>query len=251
MERKGKPHNADTYKAFLAEIGYLVPDGGNSQVSTENVDPEIDVNAGAHHVVPVTNARWGSLYVAPYCSDVSSEDGGATRTGAHKSVRGEKVIAFSAGFLDEAAPLADRNHADAIGKDHTAGVKDVVLEAAITTIQDLVDSISAVDAEDKALAYSNLYGLMKGDLEDAFKMGGSTMTRRLAPDRDYAAPNGSSLTLPGRSLLLIRNLGQHIYTDAVTVDGAEVPEGFLDATMTGLICIHDLKGNGKYRNSRT
>jgi len=143
----------------------------------------------------------------------------------------------------------DRSHP--IGKDHAGGVKDVVLEAAITTIQDLEDSISAVDAEDKALAYGNLLGLIKGDLTDTFDKGGKQMTRTLEPDRAFTAADGGELVLPGRSMLLIRNVGHHMYTDAVTLNGEEIPEGMLDALITGLICIHDLKQTGSVQNSRT
>ncbi|MAF47411.1 MAG: malate synthase G [Rhodospirillales bacterium] len=320
QERRGQPHDAAAYKQFLADIGYLLPEGGDFKVTTANVDAEIASIAGAQLVVPVTNARfalnaanarWGSLYDALYGTDVISEDGGAERAGAYNPVRGARVIEFAADFLDQAVPLAQGSHrdaagyavvggalsvslggggetglaaadqfaghvgdagapsaillrhhglhieiqidaTDAIGKDHAAGVKDIALEAAITTIQDLEDSISAVDAEDKALAYGNLLGLMKGDLEDSFEKGGAMMTRRLEADREYTAPDGGGLTLPGRSLLLIRNVGHHMYTDAVeTSGGGEVPEGMLDAMLTGLICIHDLKAGGKYRNSRS
>ncbi|MBT5840976.1 MAG: malate synthase G, partial [Rhodospirillaceae bacterium] len=216
LERKGQPHDGDAYKTFLGKIGYLVPEGPDFQVSTENVDSEIAVIAGAQLVVPVTNARfalnaanarWGSLYDALYGTDVISEDDGATRAGAYNPVRGAKVIKYVAEFLDQAVPLAGASHKDAsayaikdgalvvtlggggesglatpaqfagyvgdagapssvllrhhglhleiqidksdiIGKEHAAGVKDVAMEAAITTIQDLEDSISAVDAED-------------------------------------------------------------------------------------------------------
>jgi len=144
----------------------------------------------------------------------------------------------------------DRAHT--IGKAHPAGVKDVLLEAAITTIEDCEDSVAAVDAADKALVYSNWNGIMKGALEATFERNGRRITRRLSPDRSFTAPDGKSLTLPGRSLLLVRNVGIHMYTDAVTTsNGEEIPEGFLDVMVTSLAALHDLKGNGKYANSRT
>jgi len=139
---------------------------------------------------------------------------------------------------------------DTVGKDHPAGVKDVVLEAAITTICDCEDSIAAVDGEDKALAYGNWLGLILGTLTTQMSKGGKTFTRSLAEDREFTAPNGSSLSLPGRSTLLIRNVGHLMTTDAVLLEGAEVPEGILDAMMTGFISMHEVKGNCTYGNTR-
>jgi malate synthase len=143
----------------------------------------------------------------------------------------------------------DRTHP--IGKTHAAGVKDVVLEAAITTIEDCEDAVAAVDAADKVTVYRHWCGIMKGTLEARFEKGGRALNRTLSPDRTFITPAGRKLTLPGRSLLLVRNVGIHMYTDAVTTEnGQEIPEGFLDAMVTVLAAMHDLKGKSKGANSR-
>ena len=319
-ERRGRDFDAAAYKSFLADIGYLVPEGGKFSIQTDKVDPEISTIAGPQLVVPVmnaryalnaANARWGSLYDALYGTDAIAEDGGAERGGAYNPVRGERVIAYARAFLDDAAPLASGTHADAtgyavvdgrlsvaladgkstelkdasrfagfqgeaaapsvvllvnngihfeiridrshpIGKDDRAGIADVVLESAITTIMDCEDSIAAVDAEDKVIVYRNWLGLMRGDLTESFEKGGKTVERALNPDRRYAAPDGNGeVVVPGRSLMLIRNVGHLMTIDAVLDEnGNEVPEGILDAVFTSLIAMHDLRGDGRFRNSR-
>lgn len=143
----------------------------------------------------------------------------------------------------------DRTHP--IGKEHPAGLKDVILEAALTTIQDCEDSVAAVDAEDKVRVYRNWCGLMKGELQTSFAKDGGQVERRLNPDRQYMGRTGEPLVLPGRSVLLVRNVGIHMYTDAVlTRDGEPIPEGFLDAMLTSLAALHDIRGNGALKNSR-
>jgi len=304
-----KPIDAAAYTAFLKEIGYLQPEGADFQIGTQNVDPEIATVAGPQLVVPLTNARfalnalnalWGSLYDALYGTDAISQEGDLAPGKGYNQKRGDKVIAFARGILDQAAPLAggswkdidgiaiengalkpalkdpaqfkgtvgdaaapslvllahnglhieihiDRNHL--IGKTDKAGISDVVLESAITTIMDCEDSIAAVDAEDKVGAYRNWLGLLTGSLTASFEKGGKTLQRRANPDRDYTAPDGTRVTLPGRSLLFIRNVGHLMTSDAVLLrDGSEIGEGLLDAVVTSLVSAHDVRG--ERRNSR-
>ncbi|TNE36231.1 MAG: malate synthase G, partial [Alphaproteobacteria bacterium] len=322
LEHKGQPYDAVAYKAFLIEIGYLVPEGPAFKVTTENVDPEISDVAGPQLVVPVmnaryalnaANARWGSLYDALYGTDVISEDEGREKGTGYNPIRGRAVIDYGTSVLNSAAPLAKGNHGDVtryrlkaagsekslemefadggvteladpaqfvgyhgdpdltsvllrknglhldiqidrshpVGKDHRAGVMDIVMEAALSTIQDCEDSVAAVDAADKALAYRNWLGLMKGDLADSFEKGGKAVSRTLNGDRTYQDPAGGTLTLHGRSLLLVRNVGHLMTTGAVLDrDGAEIPEGILDAAITSLCAMHDLERTGAHANSR-
>ncbi|MEJ2384351.1 MAG: malate synthase G, partial [Xanthomonadales bacterium] len=136
-----------------------------------------------------------------------------------------------------------------IGRMSKSGLKDVVLESAVTAIQDCEDSVAAVDTADKVHVYRNWLGLMKGDLEDTFEKGGKTMTRRLEPDREYTAPDGGTLTLPGRSLLLVRNVGHLMTTEAVLDrNGDPTPEGIMDGMVTVLCALHNLRGNCRHRN---
>ena len=318
---KGQDIDMSAYKEFLADIGYLRPEGPDFAIGTDNVDDEIARVAGPQLVVPVSNARfalnaanarWGSLFDALYGTDVIDEADGREKGAAYNPVRGQAVFAQAAKALDDAAPLDGASHADAtdyalggdgktfiatlkdgaqaglkapatlagykgdvgapqailirhhglhveicidrdhpVGRDHPAGVKDVIVEAALSTIQDCEDSVAAVDAEDKVGVYRNWLGLMKGDLVESFDKGGKTIERKLNPDRTYTAPGGGEVTLHGRSLLLVRNVGHLMGTDAVLDEnGAETPEGFLDSMVTSACAIHDLRGLGKYRNSR-
>lgn len=319
-ERAGRPHDHQAYRAFLEEIGYIVPDGGDFSVTTANVDPEIASIAGPQLVVPVTNARfvlnaansrWGSLYDALYGSDAIPETEGAEKGTEYNPVRGDMVIAEAAAFLDIAAPLAQGSHADVaryfltdggkglgielsdgtetglaaperykgysggadafsvllennglhaeivvdrnhpVGAGNPSGVSDVILESAMTTILDCEDSVAVVDGPDKALAYANIIGLVRGELEARFRKNGRTVTRTLNPDRQYTAPDGSLFTLSGKSLLLVRNVGHLMTTPAALLDGQEIPEGILDAFATGLIFKRDIAGEEAVGNSAT
>ncbi len=239
----------------------------------------------ARFLLNAANARWGRLYDALYGTDALP---GKAKPGGYDAERGAQVIAWAKAFLDEAVPLASGSWADwsggepvladpaqlvgragddllfrhhglhievvidrthPIGRDDPAGIADVILESAVTTICDLEDSVAAVDAEDKVAAYANWLGLMRGDLTDTFEKGGMEVTRHLNPDRGYTAPDGSAFTLPGRSLLFVRNVGHLMTTPAVHLpDGSEAPEGILDAIVTSLLALHDI--NGERRNSR-
>ncbi|WP_438869653.1 malate synthase G [Pseudomonas sp. L1(2025)] len=316
----GKAHDPVAYKAFLQDIGYLLPEAADFQASTQNVDDEIARMAGPQLVVPVmnarfalnaSNARWGSLYDALYGTDAISEADGAEKGKGYNKVRGDKVIAFARAFLDEAAPLTAGSHVDStgykmvdgklivslkggsnsglrddaqligfqgpaaepiaillkhnglhfeiqidastpVGQTDAAGVKDVLMEAALTTIMDCEDSVAAVDADDKVVIYRNWLGLMKGDLAEEVAKGGKTFTRTMNADRVYTGVDGQDVTLHGRSLLFVRNVGHLMTIDAIQdKDGNEVPEGILDGLLTSLAAIHSLNGNSSRKNSRT
>ncbi len=239
-------------------------------------------------VLNAANARWGSLYDAFYGTDAL--DAPPAKPGGYDPERGAAVIKAAKAFLDEAFPLSSgswtdyaggepaladpsqlvgRNgqslllkhnglHAEIvidpahpIGKDDPAHIADVLMEAALTTIIDMEDSVAAVDAEDKVLAYTNWLGLMRGDLDASFEKGGKTVERKANPDRDYVDPDGKAFTLPGRSLMFVRNVGHLMTNPAVLLaDGSEAPEGLLDGVFTSLIAMHDIKGLGALRNSR-
>ena len=208
--------------------------------------------------VPLTDGSWSDA------ASFAVQDGALAVRLVTESVAALRDPAQFAGYTGDAAnPSAvllkqnglhieiriDRAHP--IGKTDAAGVSDIVIEAALTAIQDCEDSVSTVDAADKVGAYRNWLGLMKGDLADTFEKGGKTLTRTLNADRSFTAPDGGTLTLPGRSLLLVRNVGHHMYTDAVRdAEGNEVPEGILDCAVTSLIALHDLHGRKTEKNSR-
>ncbi len=317
IDHRGQPHDAESYTAFLREIGYLVPEGEAFEIDTAGVDPEIADIAGPQLVVPITNARfalnaanarWGSLYDALYGTDAL---GDLPSAGGYDPERGARVIDWAKSFLDESAPLKSGGHAQVtgytvedgallchvgqgndehialvdpvqfvgfggaadapdfvllrnnglhiqimldrdteIGASDPAGMSDVRLESAMSTIMDCEDSVAAVDAEDKVVAYGNWLGLMKGDLEESFDKGGKTMTRRMASDIGFTAADGTMGSLKGRALMLVRNVG-HLMTNPAILDaqGHEVGEGLMDAMITTLIAMHDLRKSEGLRNS--
>ncbi len=315
---KNGEFDKEKYTQFLNEIGYIVPEGEDFSITTENVDDEIATIAGAQLVVPIrnaryalnaVNARWGSLYDALYGTDVIDETDGAEKTKGYNPVRGRLVVAYAKNFLMNNFPLnsgdyttvtgfrvedgqlsiqqgenvttlknsqqfvgftgetsnptsillknhglhidiqIDKNHL--IGQDDPAGIKDILLESAVTTIQDCEDSVAAVDAEEKVEVYRNWFGLMKGDLTDTFEKNGKQVTRCMNPDRNYTAPDGSNLILHGRSVMLIRNVGHLMTNPAILLNGEEVFEGMMDAVFTPLCALPDLLNNNILCNSRT
>ncbi|QAX30211.1 malate synthase G [Leisingera sp. NJS204] len=305
IANRDKPHDHEGYKAFLSEIGYLLPEGGDFEIETQNVDPEIALVPGPQLVVPITNARyalnaanarWGSLYDGFYGTDAM---GTPAPKGGYDKGRGARVVARARVFLDEAFPIDGASHADvrryyvqdgqlliddlplaqpekfagyrgnpkapeavllrnnglhvelvfdrahAIGARDQAGLADVRLESAMSAIMDCEDSVACVDAEDKTQAYSNWLGLMRGDLEAKLDKGGKTITRRLNPDFGFTAPDGSAMSVKGRAVLWVRNVG-HLMTNPAVLDqdGKEAYEGLLDALITVMIAKHDLKREG-------
>ncbi|UWQ02751.1 malate synthase G [Aliiroseovarius crassostreae] len=305
IAHRGQSHDPMAYRSFLEEIGYLVPEGPDFEIGTENVDPEIALIPGPQLVVPImnarfalnaANARWGSLYDALYGTDAM---GDLPEAGGYDAARGARVIDWAKGFLDKAVALEGVKWSDVrglriedglvistsrgearlvspenfvgsaengsefvfkhnglhvvvcvnashpIGKDDPANISDVILESAMSTIMDCEDSVAAVDAEDKVLAYSNWLGLMRGDLEESFEKSGKTITRKMNPDRTYLDSDGQPITLKGRSLMLVRNVGHLMSNPAIlTSEGEEIGEGLMDAMITTLIAMHDLSRSG-------
>ncbi|MEP1587654.1 MAG: malate synthase G [Tateyamaria sp.] len=311
VANRSSDFDADAYTAFLKDISYLVPEGGDFEIDTANVDPEIALVPGAQLVVPITNARfalnaanarWGSLYDALYGTDAL---GDLPSGKGYDAGRGARVIAWAKAFLDDSTPLAGAKWADVtglsqdadglalstangvarlatpaqfagikdggteillknnglhiivqvdktsvIGEGDPAGIADVLLESALSTIMDCEDSVAAVDAPDKVLAYTNWLGLMKGDLSETFEKGGKTVTRRMHDDKYFEASNGTKVSVKGRSLMLVRNVG-HLMTNPAILDrdGLEIGEGLMDAMITSLIAMHDLQKSDGLRNS--
>ncbi|OSP53756.1 malate synthase G [Pseudoruegeria sp. SK021] len=302
VAHQGQSQDMASYRSFLTEIGYIVPEGPDFEIETTNVDPELSTIAGPQLVVPSTNARyalnaanarWGSLYDALYGTDAM---GDLPSGSGFDAARGARVIAWAKGFLDQTVPLAGGSHADIsgytvtdgalvpalkvpsqfagyigaadqptsiilqnnglhiivdidrsnrIGKTDPAGISDIRLEAAVSTIIDCEDSVAAVDAEDKILAYSNWLGLMQGNLTATLTKGGKEITRGLSDDIAYTAPDGSAAHLKGRSVMLVRNVG-HLMTNPAIRDAAgnDIGEGLMDAMVTTLIAMHDLARDG-------
>jgi len=304
IAHRDRPHDHAAYKAFLGEIGYLLPEGGDFEIDTSRIDPEIATIPGPQLVVPITNARfvlnaanarWGSLYDAFYGTDAM---GSPPPEGGYDRGRGARVVARARVFLDGAFPLVGTSHADVrryhvkggalladdmpladpskfigyrgpamapdavllrnhglhvelvfdrahtIGSRDQASLADVRLESAVSAIMDCEDSVACVDAEDKVSAYRNWLGLMKGDLEETFEKGGRSVTRVLAPDRTCTGADGGEVTVKGRVLMLVRNVGHLMTNPAMTRDGEEVFEGLMDAMITTAIAMHDLNREG-------
>jgi len=243
----------------------------------------------ARFLLNAANARWGSLYDAFYGTDAL--DAPPAQPGGYDQARGDAVIARGREFLDSALPLVDQSWADladendrklqdesqyvgktergllfqnnglhievvfdaehAVGKTDKAGIADIIIESALTAIADCEDSVAAVDAEDKLLAYTNWLGVIRGDLQESFDKGGRTLTRQLSDDKPYTDRGGNNQSLPGRSLLFVRNVGHLMTNPAIRLaTGGEVPEGIMDAVFTSAISTLDVEGHAKYGNSK-
>ena len=243
----------------------------------------------ARFLLNAANARWGSLYDAFYGTDAL--DAPPAQPGGYDQVRGDAVIARGREFLDSALPLVDQSWADLadendgklqdesqyvgktergllfqnnglhievvfdaehpVGKTDKAGIADIIIESALTAIADCEDSVAAVDAEDKLLAYTNWLGVIRGDLQESFDKGGRTLTRQLSDDKPYTDRGGNNQSLPGRSLLFVRNVGHLMTNPAIRLaTGGEVPEGIMDAVFTSAISTLDVEGHAKYGNSK-
>jgi len=316
---RDEKHDAKAYKKFLQDIGYLVDEPDDFQITTTNVDAEIAKVAGPQLVVPLdnaryvlnaTNARWGSLYDAFYATNAVSEAGGCKKIKKYNPIRGEKVIEIAREFLDRHFALERNSHKHVtryfikdnqlsvqmgdgtettllkpqqfvgytgqpekpdeillshhdlhleirfgegffIGRRDHANIYDIHIESAITTIMDCEDSVASVDTDDKLKVYKNWLGLMKGTLVRTVVKEDETIERTMEPDRKYIGTDGKEVTLHGRSLMLVRNVGIHLETDAVLYNGKMIPETILDAMITALCAKHDLLGNNTLRNSRT
>ena len=313
IKNKGNQFKLDEYKKFLKQINYIIDEGEDFDIDTDNVDDEITKIAGPQLVVPImnarytlnaANARWVSLYDSLYGTNIiESEEGGSER---YDPLRGQEVIKYVREFFDKHIPLdgtswkniaglkvinknliiskddyeyklkdkdkfighrGDANKPSAIiiqnnnlyfeiiinpkafsAAHDIAGISDVIIESAVSTICDNEDSVAAVDSNDKIVCYKNWLGLMKGNLKTQFEKNGKNLERKLNPDRSYISKDGKGLKLHGRSLLLIRNVG-HLMTNPSIIlkDGNEIPEGIMDAFFTTAAALHDLKLK---RNSR-
>ena len=307
IENKGNEFKLDEYKKFLKHINYIIDEGEDFDIETDNVDDEITKIAGPQLVVPImnarytlnaANARWVSLYDSLYGTNIiESEEGGSER---YDPLRGQEVIKYVREFFDKHIPLegtswknisnlkvinknliiskddyeyklkdkdkfighrGDANKPSAIiiqnnnlhfeiiinpkafsAAHDIAGISDVIIESAVSTICDNEDSVAAVDSNDKIVCYKNWLGLMKGNLKTQFEKNGKNLERKLNPDRSYISRDGKGLKLHGRSLLLIRNVG-HLMTNPSIIlkDGNEIPEGIMDAFFTTAAALHDLK----------
>ena len=321
QNHRGQTIDSAAYQKFLHEIGYLVPEPEQGEITTAGVDAEIAHIAGPQLVVPMSNARyalnaanarWGSLYDALYGTDAISQAGNlAPQKGGLNPARAQAVIARAKAFLDEAVPLQHASHRDVvryvidggvlkaeladkgqtqlvkaaqwigyrgpanapeavllennnlhielridpnhpIGRTDPAGIADVILESALTTIMDMEDSVAAVDVDDKVEIYRNWLGLMKGTLSAAFDKGGKSVTRHLNTDKAYTGKDGKAIELPGRSLMLVRNVGHHMMCDIIRdKQGHEIAETILDAAISVLIAKHNLLLKDGLKNSRT